>query len=71
MDSILASTDDEARARLLRILQEFLSAEAEKHAAKEKGKSQHLFTHHVLVIAFRKIEGKAACRECEHGRAHW
>ncbi|CAL1713404.1 unnamed protein product [Somion occarium] len=40
MDSILASTDDEARARLLRILQEFLSAEAEKHAAKEKEKSK-------------------------------
>lgn len=40
MDSILSSNDDDARARLLRIIQEFLSAEAEKHAAKERAKSK-------------------------------
>lgn len=41
MDSILSSNDDDARARLLRIIQEFLSAEAEKHAMKEREKSKN------------------------------
>lgn len=40
MDAILSSNDDDARARLLRIIQEFLSAEAEKHAVKEREKSK-------------------------------
>ncbi len=37
MDDIFASEDEEARGRLLKIMQEFLVSEAEKHAAKEKG----------------------------------
>ena len=36
MDDIFASNDEDARSRLLKIMQEFLVAEAEKHAAKEK-----------------------------------
>jgi cohesin loading factor subunit SCC2 len=37
MDQIFASSDMEARARLLKIMQEFLISEAEKHLVKEKG----------------------------------
>jgi cohesin loading factor subunit SCC2 len=37
MDQIFTSSDEEGRARLLKIMQEFLTAEAEKHAALEKG----------------------------------
>ncbi|KAI0078215.1 ARM repeat-containing protein [Panus rudis PR-1116 ss-1] len=42
MDSILVSSDDDSRARLLRIIQDFLSSEAEKHSQleKERNKSQ-------------------------------
>lgn len=36
MDDIFASDDEDARSRLLKIMQEFLVAEADKHAAKEK-----------------------------------
>lgn len=37
MDTIFASPEEEARGRLLKILQDFLVSEAVKHAAKEKG----------------------------------
>ena len=37
MDAIFTSTEDESRARLLKIIQEFLISEAAKHSAKEKG----------------------------------
>lgn len=37
MDAIFAAPEEEGRARLLRILQDFLVSEAAKHAAKEKG----------------------------------
>ncbi|TFK39055.1 hypothetical protein BDQ12DRAFT_682942 [Crucibulum laeve] len=36
MDTIFASPDEDARGRLLKILQEFLLSEAAKHAAREK-----------------------------------
>ncbi|RDB15317.1 Protein rad9 [Hypsizygus marmoreus] len=36
MDAIFASPEEEARGRLLKIMQEFLVSEAAKHAAKEK-----------------------------------
>lgn len=39
MDSIFASPVEEARGRLLKILQDFLVSEAAKHAANEKGMS--------------------------------
>ena len=38
MDSIFASPDQEGHGRFLRIIQDFLASEAEKHAATEKGK---------------------------------
>ncbi|KAG5351628.1 hypothetical protein C0989_005551 [Termitomyces sp. Mn162] len=37
MDAIFTSTEEESRARLLKIIQEFLISEAAKHSAKEKG----------------------------------
>ena len=38
MDEIFNSDDDEAKSRLLKIMQEFLISEAEKHATLEKEK---------------------------------
>ncbi|KIP08264.1 hypothetical protein PHLGIDRAFT_127100 [Phlebiopsis gigantea 11061_1 CR5-6] len=38
MDDIFSSSDEEARGRLLRIMQEFLVSEAEKHASLQKEK---------------------------------
>ena len=37
MDAIFASPEEESRGRLLKIIQEFLTSEASKHSAKEKG----------------------------------
>lgn len=37
MDAIFASPDEEERARLLRLLQEFLVSESAKHSTVEKG----------------------------------
>jgi len=39
MDATFASQEEESRARLLKIMQEFLLSEAAKHAQKEKGKT--------------------------------
>lgn len=39
MDAIFASEEEEGRARLLKIMQDFLISESEKHSAKEKGTS--------------------------------
>ncbi|KAF5337499.1 hypothetical protein D9758_013605 [Tetrapyrgos nigripes] len=36
MDSVFGSSDEEERGRMLKIMQDFLNAEATKHAAKEK-----------------------------------
>ncbi|KAI0734724.1 hypothetical protein C8Q72DRAFT_321316 [Fomitopsis betulina] len=40
MDAIFAAPEEEGRARLLRILQDFLVSEAAKHAAKEKANAR-------------------------------
>lgn len=40
MDDIFASSDEDARARLLKIMQDFLVSEADKHATREKEKGQ-------------------------------
>ncbi|CCM06130.1 uncharacterized protein FIBRA_08379 [Fibroporia radiculosa] len=40
MDAIFASPEEEARGRLLKIMQEFLMSEAAKHAAKEKASAK-------------------------------
>lgn len=37
MDDIFASSDEERRGRLLKIIQEFLMSESAKHSAKQKG----------------------------------
>lgn len=39
MDATFASQEEEGRARLLKIMQEFLVSEATKHAQKGKGKA--------------------------------
>jgi cohesin loading factor subunit SCC2 len=39
MDATFASQEEEGRARLLKIMQEFLVSEATKHAQKEKNKT--------------------------------
>lgn len=39
MDAIFTSSDEESRGRLLRIMQDFLVAEATKHAEQRKGES--------------------------------
>lgn len=46
MDSIFDSPqNDDARARLLKIIQDFLMSEAAKHSAKEKGKLTQYRAH--------------------------
>jgi len=37
MDAIFASDEDDSRARLLKLMQDFLIAESEKHSEQEKG----------------------------------
>ena len=39
MDATFASQEEEGRARLLKIMQEFLVSEAAKHTQKEKSKT--------------------------------
>jgi cohesin loading factor subunit SCC2 len=39
MDATFASQEEEGRARLLKIMQEFLVSEAAKHSQKEKNKA--------------------------------
>lgn len=46
MDAIFSSPAEETRGRLLKILQDFLIAEATKHAANEKG------TFHVAALKY-------------------
>ena len=38
MDAIFASDEEEGRTRLLRIMQDFLVSEADKHSIEQKGK---------------------------------
>ncbi|KAI0034608.1 hypothetical protein K488DRAFT_83792 [Vararia minispora EC-137] len=40
MDTVFSQGSEEDRTRLLRLMQDFLVSESEKHAAKEKGKEQ-------------------------------
>lgn len=39
MDAIFASSEEDNRGRLLKLMQEFLIAESSKHSAQEKGES--------------------------------
>jgi hypothetical protein len=56
MDAIFASSDEESRGRLLRIMQEFLVSEAAKHSTKEKGTI--CACNGILIL-------KIICRECK------
>lgn len=37
MDKVFSGDDEEARARILRIMQEFLQSQEQKHAMQERG----------------------------------
>ena len=53
MDSIFASIqNDEARTRLLKIIQDFLISEAAKHNAKDKGAYNSYHTMSMLLISY-------------------
>lgn len=41
MDAIFASPEEDEKGRLLRIMQEFLVSESEKHSAQMKGEFTH------------------------------
>ena len=58
MDTIFAAKEEEGRARLLRIIQEFLFSEAGKHSAKEKGNSFVSPTHHALIRYLASTKSK-------------
>ena len=62
MDEIFNSDDEEARSRLLKIMQDFLISESEKHATKEKEKGV------VYVIEFtpRCADSSRSCVEVEN-----
>lgn len=44
MDAVFSSSDEDAKGRLLKIMQGFLISECEKHATLQKG------THYLLLI---------------------
>jgi hypothetical protein len=60
MDEVFSSSEDSARVRLLKIIQDFLSAEADKNAALLKGKCIPPFTIllHVHVLWCRLSSNK-------------
>ena len=57
MDAIFASPEEDARGRLLKIMQEFLLSESAKHTAKEKGLCRISFDC-CLLSASRSCQGK-------------
>jgi len=56
MDQIFSSEDEEAKARLLKILQDFLSSESAKHSAQEKG---NIPTNYITMSADHRIAASA------------
>lgn len=60
MDAIFASQEEEAHARLLKIIQEFLISEAGKHSSKEKGMQNGNSPVPVFVYSYflRRRQGK-------------
>jgi len=58
MDEIFASSEEEGKGRLLRIIQDFLVSEASKHSAKEKGPCVHCFIYIVIDVQFRIDKGQ-------------
>lgn len=63
MDQIFALGDDEARGRLLKILQDFLNSESAKHAAQEKG--QPLCRLH--AISSHKVSAASSTKRVTKG----
>lgn len=61
MDEIFNAKDEEAKGRLLKIMQEFLISEAAKHASKERemGKScckKYLEVHLTIPHSYSEVE---------------
>ena len=73
MDAIFESPEEEGRGRLLRIMQDFLISESEKHSAKEKGKGSFVpgmsgcspYNDRILEKQKQQVRG------CQHGRTGW
>lgn len=62
MDQIFSSGDEEAKTRLLKILQDFLSSESAKHSAQEKGTYSPL-----LLMAPNKVSAAYANKKAAKG----
>ena len=60
MDAIFVAPEEEGRARLLRILQDFLVSEAAKHAAKEKGMHRRKLVRHRADCHSANLKPKAS-----------
>jgi hypothetical protein len=67
MDAIFSSPEEESRGRLLKIMQEFLTSEASKHSAKEKGSSFSFGRLYWMLICSRECEGKSKAIGYQHG----
>lgn len=60
MDAIFVSTEIEGRARLLKIMQDFLLSESAKHSAKEKGAlSESQTLNHTYTLPAESVKGKS------------
>lgn len=73
MNDVFTSSDAEARARLLRIIQDFLSSESAKFMAQEKGSFAALRGRtqnpEKLMKCHRQREGQKLKERYQHGRA--
>jgi hypothetical protein len=67
MDAVFLSPEEESRGRLLKIMQEFLTSEASKHSAKEKGSSYSFGPLYCLLICSKECEGKSKPIGYQHG----
>jgi cohesin loading factor subunit SCC2 len=57
MDATFASHEEESRARLLKIMQEFLVSEAGKHSLKEKSKANMKNRHAPTEVNMEELVG--------------
>jgi hypothetical protein len=69
MDAIFASAKEESRGQLLKIMQDFLTSEASKHSAKEKGLFFSFSRLSCALTFSRERKGKSKTIGCQHGRA--
>jgi hypothetical protein len=67
MDTIFASLEEESRVRLMKIIQDFLIAEASKHSAMAKGKCDSFTLHNLWTTACRIKQMEDESFERQHG----